>query len=88
MASMAATGASPHPAASICKALPAGDIEVSVETQRIQMLNDQESDGDGQLNFVSTLFTDDFHRSHRSQFSVRANSDKTIPSQKLPAHVH
>lgn len=85
MALMAAPGASPHPAASICNALPAGDIEVSVKTQRIQVLNDQESDGDGQLNFVFTLFTDDFHRSRRSQVSVRANSGETIPSQKLPA---
>jgi hypothetical protein len=77
---------SPHPAGSACGPLPAGPIEVTVSVPSIRVLNDRDgNDSPGELNLVFTLYTDDFHRSARTQTgTLRIRSGAQVPHGDLP----
>jgi hypothetical protein len=79
---------SPHPRGTPCEAAPDGPVEVTVEVTRIRVLKDKEDDGPGQLNFVFSLFTEDFSRSARRQVGeLRVEAGRSVPAASLPAPI-
>lgn len=76
---------SPHPQGTACAELPPGPIEVVVSVNAITALDDHDDEDRGELNYVLTLFTDDFRRSVRSQTpTLFLESGEAAPESWLP----
>lgn len=78
----------PHPAESVCSALPPGPVEVTVRVSSVRVLRDKESDGPGQVNLVLSTFSENLRRSRAAQaLPVSVNAGALVPSSQLPAAV-
>jgi hypothetical protein len=79
----------PHPEDTPCAPEPAGPIEVVASVKKIHVIDDTDSAGKGELNFVSLLFTGNFRRSERDEvahsFSIEDPAD--VPAAELPSTV-
>ncbi len=79
-------GESPHIDGTVCSEKSAGDIEVTVTVDNIRVIDDHDSEGPGEMNFVFTLYTGDFRNSVRSQGAkVLIDSGYDVPANGRPA---
>jgi hypothetical protein len=78
----------PHPAGTPCSLATPGPIAVTVAVTNIQVLNDHEDDGPGQINFVLSVFTEDMRRSMAHQAdTIRIEKGARVPPAKLPRSI-
>jgi hypothetical protein len=79
---------SPHPPDSPCAATPPGPVEVSVDVDRVRVLNDTDASKPGDLNFVLVLYTQDLTRSARSEVhSLTVESGEAVEDGAAPGPV-
>ena len=76
----------PHPAGTPCTPEVPGPIEVAASVTKIKVLNDQDPNASGELNFVSLIFTGNFRQSARSEVanSLSIGDQAVIPSVDFP----
>jgi thrombospondin type 3 repeat protein len=76
----------PHPQDTPCAPEPFGPVEVTASVTKIHVLNDTDSTGKGELNFVSMLFTGNLRQSERDEvahsFAIEDPAD--VPASELP----
>lgn len=70
--------ASPHPDGTPCAPTAPGSVEISVDVDQIRVLNDTDSGGPGQLNFVLVLYTHDLTRSARTEVNSLVVGDNEL----------
>lgn len=77
----------PHPEGTACELETLGDIEVVASVNKIQVLNDQDPNALGELNFISLIFTGNFRQSARNEVahSLSIEDPAVIPSVDFPA---
>lgn len=77
----------PHPEGTAGELETPGDIEVVASVNKIQVLNDQDPNASGELNFISLIFTGNFRQSARNEVahSLSIEDPAVIPSVDFPA---
>jgi Bacterial TSP3 repeat len=77
----------PHPQNTPCAPETPGPIEVVASVNKIHIINDTDSAGKGEINFVSLMFTGNFRQSARNEVahSLSLGDGADIPSPKVPA---
>ena len=79
----------PHPQNTPCAPVTPGPIEVLASVTKVHVINDTDSAGKGELNFVSLLFTTNFRQSARNEVadSHPIEDQNDMPLNKLPKPV-
>lgn len=85
MGLMVEPGSSPHPPGTACESAAPGNVEVTVSIDAIRVLDDNNINGAGDLNFAFSLFTSDFRQSALVQTpTIAVNSGEEVPVGLLP----
>jgi len=69
---------SPHPDGTACAPTAPGNVELSVDVDRIRVIGDTDPRDAGELNFALVLYTQDLTRSARSEVNSLAVADGEI----------
>ncbi len=75
---------SPHPPGTACETTSPGGFEVTVDVRNIRVLNDTDSEGPGELNFVLVLYTQDLTRSVRAEVNSLSVDSGNLVDFALP----